>query len=168
MSSLLGWKVTAMLLEAAASRPVRAGRPDRGHRNRGPRTGSSGSAGPRAGPDRVQDREVVGVGEPLAAGQLGSGPWAGQGMLAVLVPGEHRLVGSPQADGSAVGRTDPGRAAGKDQGVTWAGRDDSAGAFGAGHDRWRPVWQCGAGYQIRTRVAGSSHSSSVAPTSNAA
>jgi hypothetical protein len=89
-------------------------------------------------------------------------------MLAVLVPGEHRLVGSPQADGSAVGRTDPGRAAGKDQGVTWAGRDDSAGAFGAGHDRWRPVWQCGAGYQIRTRVAGSSHSSSVAPTSNAA
>ena len=31
----------------------------------------------------------------------------------------------------------------------------------------RAVWQCGSGYQIRTRVAGSSHNSSVAPTSNA-
>jgi hypothetical protein len=31
----------------------------------------------------------------------------------------------------------------------------------------RAVGQCGPGYQIRTRVAGSSHNSSVAPTSNA-
>ena len=38
---------------------------------------------------------------------------------------------------------------------------------GAGRDRRRAVWQCGPGYQIRTRVAGSSHSSSAAPTSNA-
>ena len=39
---------------------------------------------------------------------------------------------------------------------------------GAGHDRRRAVWQGGAGYQMRTRAAGSSQSSSVAPTPNAA
>ena len=38
---------------------------------------------------------------------------------------------------------------------------------GAGHDRLRVVSRCGPAYQIRTRVAGSSHSSSAAPTSNA-
>ena len=39
---------------------------------------------------------------------------------------------------------------------------------GAGHDHLRVVWRCGRpAYQIRTRVAGSSHNSSAAPTSNA-
>ena len=38
---------------------------------------------------------------------------------------------------------------------------------GAGHDHLRVVWRCGPAYQIRTRVAGSSHNSSAAPTSNA-
>jgi len=38
---------------------------------------------------------------------------------------------------------------------------------GAGHDHLRVVWRCGPAYQIRTRVAGSSHDSSAAPTSNA-
>jgi SAM-dependent methyltransferase len=44
-----------------------------------------------------------------------------------------------------------------------------AGPFGgAGRDRERAVWHRGRGYQIRTRAPGSSHISSVAPTSNAA
>jgi hypothetical protein len=62
------------------------------------------------------------------------------------------------------------RAAGRDQGCDLgglAGRDDSVGLCSAGHDHPTVVWRCGPAYQIRTRVAGSSHNSSAAPTSNA-
>jgi hypothetical protein len=61
-------------------------------------------------------------------------------------------------------------AAGRDRGCDLGGvpgRDDPVGPWW----RWsRPpavVSRCGPGYQIRTRVAGSSHSWSAAPTSNA-
>jgi hypothetical protein len=61
-------------------------------------------------------------------------------------------------------------AAGKDQDFNWADLAPAMTrrAFGsAGHDRRRAVLPRGAGYQIRTRAAGSSHSTSVAPTPNA-